>query len=47
MTAYVGRWRHSTEMRATSLLPLALIDFGLLPRDFKSCPGSVQHLGDR
>ena len=29
--AVVGSWQHSKEMRSTALLPLALIDFGLLP----------------
>jgi poly(3-hydroxybutyrate) depolymerase len=34
VTARVGTWRHSHEMRSTSLLPLALIGLGLLPADF-------------
>src|SRR6266545_5143998 len=42
--AYVGYWRHSSEMRSTSLLPLALIDFGLLPRSFQECPAAVQQV---
>jgi pimeloyl-ACP methyl ester carboxylesterase len=42
-TAYAGRWQHSTEMRSTSLLPLALIDFGLLRRGFVHRPGSVRY----
>jgi dipeptidyl aminopeptidase/acylaminoacyl peptidase len=41
LVAYVGIWRHSTEMRSTSLLPLALIDFGILPHDFRTCPAGV------
>jgi pimeloyl-ACP methyl ester carboxylesterase len=45
VTAYVGSWRHSTEMRAKALLPLALIGFGLLPRGFMACPPTVQHVG--
>jgi poly(3-hydroxybutyrate) depolymerase len=42
--AYVGRWRHSSEMRSTSLLPLALIEFGLLPAGYADCPPAVQQL---
>jgi pimeloyl-ACP methyl ester carboxylesterase len=42
--AYVGRWRHSSEMRSTALLPLALADFGLLPASWASCPPDVQQL---
>jgi pimeloyl-ACP methyl ester carboxylesterase len=30
--AYVGYWAHSREMRAGTRLPLALADFGLLPK---------------
>jgi poly(3-hydroxybutyrate) depolymerase len=45
VTARVGEWRHSSEMRSTSLLPLALIDFGLLPRSFAQWPAAVAHLG--
>jgi poly(3-hydroxybutyrate) depolymerase len=41
LEAYVGRWAHSTEMRSTALLPLALIDFGLLPQGFMTCPPTV------
>ena len=43
--AYVGSWRHSTEMRSTALLPIALADFGLLPPGIESCPSGVQQLG--
>ena len=43
VTAYAGRWQHSTEMRATSLLPIALAGFGLLPKDFKSLPRTVRY----
>ncbi len=32
VSAYVGRWRHSHEMRAEALLPVALAGFGLLPK---------------
>jgi pimeloyl-ACP methyl ester carboxylesterase len=42
-TAYAGRWQHSTEMRSTSLLPLALIDFGLLRHGFLHRPSSVRY----
>jgi len=40
--AYVGHWRHSSEMRSTSLLALALIDFGLLPRGYHKHPAAVR-----
>ena len=43
MTAYVGRWAHSREMRASELLPIALSGFGLLPADVKELPSSVRH----
>jgi dipeptidyl aminopeptidase/acylaminoacyl peptidase len=42
--AYVGDWRHSTEMRSTSLLPLALIEFGLLPQGSMQVPATVDVL---
>jgi poly(3-hydroxybutyrate) depolymerase len=42
VTGYVGRWQHSTEMRAKALLPIALEGFHLLPRSFKALPGSVR-----
>jgi len=32
VAAYQGFWRHSAEMRASTRLPLALADMGLLPR---------------
>jgi hypothetical protein len=41
LSVCVGRWAHSTEMRSTSLLPLALSEFGLLPDGFTSVPRSV------
>lgn len=44
LIAYSGRWAHSKEMRATALLPLALSDFGLLPRHFKRVPRSVHRV---
>jgi hypothetical protein len=43
VSTYVGRWAHSTEMRASSLLPIALARFGLLPRGVKHLPRSVRH----
>jgi pimeloyl-ACP methyl ester carboxylesterase len=43
VSAYVGRWAHSTEMRASALLPIALSRFGLLPTNVKALPGSVRH----
>lgn len=43
VTAYVGRWAHSREMRASELLPIALSGFGLLPADVKELPSSVRH----
>jgi pimeloyl-ACP methyl ester carboxylesterase len=39
---YVGRWAHSHEMRASSLLAFALVGFGLLPDQHKRFPGAVQ-----
>lgn len=43
VTAYVGRWAHSKEMRASALLPIALDGFGLLPGKVKALPASVRH----
>lgn len=43
VTAYAGGWKHSTEMRATSLLPIALAGFDLMPRSVKRLPTSVRH----
>jgi pimeloyl-ACP methyl ester carboxylesterase len=45
--AYIGRWAHSTEMRSTSMLPIALSRFGLLPRGFERCPAGVVRLSTR
>jgi poly(3-hydroxybutyrate) depolymerase len=42
--AFVGKWAHSKEMRATALLPVALERFGLLPKNTKPCPAGVRHL---
>lgn len=41
--AFAGTWAHSKEMRASALLPIALIRFDLLPRDFKRLPRSVRY----
>jgi pimeloyl-ACP methyl ester carboxylesterase len=43
VSAYVGDWAHSTEMRASALLPIALAGFGLLPAGVKTLPDSVRH----
>jgi pimeloyl-ACP methyl ester carboxylesterase len=43
VSAYVGDWAHSTEMRASALLPIALAGFGLLSADAKPLPASVRH----
>jgi pimeloyl-ACP methyl ester carboxylesterase len=42
LTAYVGAWPHSREMRASQLLPIALKQLGLLPTCTKRLPNSVQ-----
>jgi poly(3-hydroxybutyrate) depolymerase len=44
ISAYVGDWAHSKEMRASALLPIALRGFGLLPRDVEALPQSVRHV---
>jgi hypothetical protein len=43
VSAYVGRWAHSTEMRASALLPIALDGFGLLPAEAKALPSTVRY----
>ena len=43
VSAYEGRWKHSSEMRSTALLPIALAGFGLLPSDMKALPSSVHY----
>jgi pimeloyl-ACP methyl ester carboxylesterase len=43
VSAYSGRWKHSTEMRASSLLPIALAGFGLLPHPHRALPTSVRY----
>jgi poly(3-hydroxybutyrate) depolymerase len=42
VTAVVGSWQHSKEMRAAELLPIALRRFGLLPHSRKQLPRSVR-----
>jgi pimeloyl-ACP methyl ester carboxylesterase len=44
VSAYVGSWRHSCEMRYSALLPIALADFGLLPAHSIPLPAGVDHL---
>ena len=44
VSAYAGRWAHSAEMRASSLLPLALAEFGLLPDGVVDRPASVRYV---
>jgi pimeloyl-ACP methyl ester carboxylesterase len=44
VSAYEGRWKHSTEMRAAALLPIALAGFDLLPSDMKLLPRSVRYV---
>jgi pimeloyl-ACP methyl ester carboxylesterase len=43
VSAYVGDWAHSREMRASELLPVALAGFGLLPEGSKDLPSTVRH----
>jgi poly(3-hydroxybutyrate) depolymerase len=43
VSAYEGRWKHSSEMRSTALLPIALEGFGLLPNGMKALPSTVQY----
>lgn len=43
VSAYEGRWKHSSEMRAAALLPIALAGFDLLPSDAKSLPRTVRY----
>jgi pimeloyl-ACP methyl ester carboxylesterase len=44
VSAYEGRWKHSSEMRSTALLPIALAGFGLLPNDLKALPSTVRYV---
>ena len=43
VSAYEGGWKHSSEMRAKALLPIALAGFGLLPNGTKALPHSVRY----
>jgi pimeloyl-ACP methyl ester carboxylesterase len=43
VSAYEGTWKHSSEMRSTALLPIALEGFGLLPHATKALPTSVHY----
>jgi pimeloyl-ACP methyl ester carboxylesterase len=43
VSAYEGRWKHSSEMRSTALLPIALAGFDLLPSGMKALPGTVHY----
>jgi pimeloyl-ACP methyl ester carboxylesterase len=43
VSAYEGQWKHSSEMRASALLPVALAGFDLLPSGSKALPHSVQY----
>jgi hypothetical protein len=45
VSAYIGSWAHSKEMRASELLPIALAGFDLLPRATKPVPRSVRYEG--
>jgi hypothetical protein len=44
ISAYIGRWPHSTEMKAGQLLPIVLHELGLLESSGKALPHSVLHL---
>jgi pimeloyl-ACP methyl ester carboxylesterase len=43
VSAFVGSWRHSHEMRSNSLLPIALVRLGLLPSTDRTLPRSVTY----
>jgi pimeloyl-ACP methyl ester carboxylesterase len=43
VSAYEGQWKHSSEMRSTALLPIALAGFGLLPANTKALPHTVHY----
>jgi pimeloyl-ACP methyl ester carboxylesterase len=43
VSAYEGGWKHSSEMRAKALLPIALAGFDLLPEGTKALPHSVRY----
>lgn len=44
ISAYIGRWEHSKEMKATQLLPVVLKGFGLLPGKGRELPSSVHYV---
>jgi dipeptidyl aminopeptidase/acylaminoacyl peptidase len=46
VSSYVGTWRHSHEMRAGQLLPLALVKLGLLTKASHRLPASVTYRGE-
>src|ERR1044071_6111210 len=43
VSAYTGRWRHSHEMNATQLLPIVLLQLGLLSNTSRALPPSVTY----
>jgi hypothetical protein len=43
VSAYVGSWRHSQEMRASQLLPIALVRLGLLSTSSRTLPANVAY----
>ena len=43
VSAYQGTWKHSSEMRASALLPIALAGFDLMPSGTKDLPQSVHY----
>ncbi len=44
ISAYIGRWPHSKEMKAHNLLPITLKRLGLLPQSVKQLPKSVRYV---
>jgi pimeloyl-ACP methyl ester carboxylesterase len=44
VSAYIGRWEHSKEMKASALLPIALRELGLLSNSPKRVPRSVHYV---
>ncbi len=44
ISEYVGSWAHSTEMRYTALLPVALAGFGLMPAQPSTLPTNVAYM---
>jgi hypothetical protein len=43
VSAYEGDWEHSKEMKASALLPVALVGLGLLATTNTKLPDSVRH----